>query len=105
MKSYEEEERMMEYLGRVYRRSRRRMDISRSIGEEAERSRAYISDRDYVYLIDRTMMDCSPDTRHVIMNDFLKKTNSKWYLGFFSRSYYYRIRRIAVREFLHCLQV
>lgn len=104
MDTFERENGMIEYLGRIYRRSRRRMDISRAIGEDAEKSRAYIIDRDFVYLIDRTVMDCSPDTRHVIMNDYLRKSDSKWYIGYYSKSQYYRLRREAVKEFLHCLQ-
>lgn len=104
MKTYEEEETVMQYLGKAYRRSRRRMDISNYLGETAENSKTYDSDRNYVYLIDRTVMDCSSDTRHVIINDYLKKSGPKWYVGYFSKSRYYRIRRDAVHEFLHCLQ-
>lgn len=104
MKTYEEEEKVMQYLGRTYRRCRRRMDISKYLGETAESNDAYNHDRDYVYLIDRTVMDCSSDTRHVIINDFLKNSTPKWYVGYFSKSRYYRVRRDAVHEFLHCLQ-
>ena len=104
MKTYEEEETVMQYLGRAYRRCRRRMDISQCLGEKAENSRTYDSDRNYVYLIDRTVMDCCSDTRHIIINDYLKKSAPKWYVGYFSNSRYYRVRRDAVHEFLHCLQ-
>ncbi len=101
MKTYEEEETIMQYLGKAYRRSRRRMDILQHLGESSE---TYDKDRDYVYMIDRTVMDCSSDTRHVIINEYLKNSTPKWYVGYFSKSRYYRVRRDAVREFLHCLQ-
>ncbi len=102
MLSYEEQVEMVEYIAKAYRRALRRMDISRIVGEGNE---DLDSDKKYVYVIDRTIEDCSPDTRHVIVNEFLHKSNPQWYRGYFSKSRFYKVKRDAVAEFLHCLSV
>ena len=102
MIAYEQQVEMVEYIARAYRRALRRLDISRAMGEESE---DLTTDKNYVYVIDRTIEDCSPDTRHVIMNEFLHKSNPLWYEGYFSKSRFYKVKREAVAEFLHCLSV
>lgn len=95
---------IMNHLGDAYRSSLRRIDL-------AEDSRFhYVSEGisgDYAMkvLMERTLADCSANTRLITQNDFLEVKDRRWYTGYFSQSRYYRLRKKAVDEFLHCLEI
>lgn len=49
-------------------------------------------------------LDClSVEQRQIITNDFIKKQEKNWYLEFYSRSTYYRLKNEAMNAFLNCL--
>lgn len=98
------EEIMMAYLARNYRRCLMRLDLCRMEGISEARL-TYNADHSYVCLIERALADCSPSTRQIINEEFLHKTDKDWYLGYWSRTTFYRKRKEAIGEFLHCLHI
>ncbi|MBR3357541.1 MAG: hypothetical protein IKG46_06890 [Solobacterium sp.] len=93
-----------EYIGSVYRRSRKRMDVMLHSGVE-ESTAQYHTDADMVYLVDRALEDCSKDTRFIIRRELLQKPDPYWYEEFYSRTTYYRLRKQAIDEFLDSLNI
>ncbi|MBQ1355384.1 MAG: hypothetical protein IIY72_02775, partial [Solobacterium sp.] len=70
-----------------------------------ENQALYDNDGSLIMLIDRTLMDCSKETQCIIRNEFLEIPEDMWYLPFFSRSAYYRLRKKALVEFMNCLKI
>ncbi len=101
----EEMEKIVGYIGKVYRRSRKRRDVFEYQKCVRENQAVYDSDGSLIMLIDRTLKDCSKETQCIIRNEFLEIPEDLWYLPFFSRSAYYRLRKKALIEFMNCLKI
>lgn len=101
----EDMEKIVSYIGKVYRRSRKRRDVFEYQKCIRENQAVYDNDGSLIMLIDRTLMDCSKETQCIIRNEFLEIPEDMWYLPFFSRSAYYRLRKKALAEFLNCLKI
>ncbi|MGM9941751.1 MAG: MG284/MPN403 family protein [Bulleidia sp.] len=86
-----------------YRQSLRKMESLEAQNAVAMNLKEYNDAAEYVQRVDRALQDCSSDTRFIIRNGFLKNSESKWYMNYFSRNTFYRLRRKAVSEFLTTL--
>lgn len=53
--------------------------------------------------IQMTLDRLSVEQRQIIINDFIIKQDKNWYLEFYSRSTYYRLKNDAMNSFLNCL--
>lgn len=53
-----------------------------------------------VFAVDNALSFMEKDHRDFITNDYLANDDRLWWIGFFSRSTYYRIKRKAMTEFL-----
>ena len=94
-----------EYIGSVYRRSRKRMDVMIHSGGVEESAEQYHTDANMVYLVDRALQDCSKDTRFIIRRELLQIPEPFWYEEYYSRTTYYRLRKQAIDEFLNSLDI
>lgn len=47
----------------------------------------------------------SPELKEIIVNDFIELKDKLWYLEFYSKSSYYRLKNEAMTTFLNCLGV
>ena len=103
--SYEEEKKIVKYLGSIYQNSKKRMDILSYSGRVCENEPSYQNDLEYVRTINRILSDCSRDTRYIIMREYLMNSESDWYLDVYSRGTYYRLKKRAVNEFIRCLNI
>lgn len=103
--TYEEQLTLIRCIGEVYQRSRKRMDIYEYENTVMENKKTYDSDAQLMYFVDRALKDCSANTKCIIRHEFLEKNKSEWYRNFFSKSAYYRNRKVAVEEFLRCLNI
>ncbi len=101
----EDMEKIVKYIGKVYRRSKKRRDVFEYQKCIRENQALYDNDGSLIMLIDRTLMDCSKETQCIIRNEFLEIPEDMWYLPFFSRSAYYRLRKKALAEFMNCLKI
>ena len=101
----EDMEKIVKYIGKVYRRSKKRRDVFEYQKCIRENQALYDNDGSLIMLIDRTLMDCSKETQCIIRNECLEIPEDMWYLPFFSRSAYYRLRKKALVEFMNCLKI
>lgn len=91
---------LVERIGSCYRRSRKRQDLMNNTGCIRENARLYHADADLIYLVDRTLKDCTKDTQNIIRHEFLEVSDPYWYEAYYSRSTFYRLKREAIDEFL-----
>ena len=93
--------RIMKYLGSIYRKAKKRSDLADYSGLAAEPMYRY--DRQLIYLIDRTLQDCSRENSMILRKTYFENSDDSWYAGFLSQSTYYRLKKEATVEFLNCL--
>ena len=103
--SYEAKLKLTAYMGEVYQKSKKRMDVYDYVCSDNRNNLLYEGDRNWIYVVDRCLKDCSASTRFIIRNEFLEKKNAEWYEKYFSRSVYYRLKKEAVEEFSHSLDI
>ncbi|MBR3363915.1 MAG: hypothetical protein IKG53_03480 [Solobacterium sp.] len=90
---------IMKYLGSIYRRAKKRADLRGS--ESTGRMDQY--DRQLIYLIDRTLQDCSHQNSMILRRTYFENSDEGWYAEFLSASAFYRLKKEAAVEFLNCL--
>ncbi len=61
------------------------------------------SDKAYLFLIHETLNYLSQEEQRLLNNDFLMPINKNWWMDYYAKSTYYRLRYVAVSRFLHCL--
>ena len=91
-------------IGEHYRLCRRRMESLEKQNAVSLNMEAYQDAMNYVSTIDRTLRDCSNDTKLIITQGFLNNSDPGWYDSYYSRNTYYRLRKKAVSEFLNGLR-
>ncbi len=92
---------IMKYLSSIYRRAKKRSDLADYSGLPA--APMYRYDRQLIYLIDRTLQDCSRENSLILRKTYFENQGDSWYAGFLSQSTYYRLKKEAAVEFLNCL--
>ena len=80
---------IMKYLGSIYRRAKKRADLRGS--ESTGRMDQY--DRQLIYLIDRTLQDCSHQNSMILRRTYFENSDEGWYAEFLSASAFYRLKR------------
>ncbi len=91
------------YISRRYREAKVRLDVSAAPAMVTEPNGMYADDAKYVYYVERCLLECSRSTQLIIRREYLSKPEKDWYISYFSRSTYYRLRAKAAEEFVHCL--
>ena len=98
-------EKIATYIGQIYRACRLRSDLRNCDQSVAEPHGTYAEDAKMVYLVERCLLECSKNTQLIIRKDFLEVPEKNWYVSYFSRSTYYRLKEKAVNEFVQCLKM
>ena len=101
-KEYQTKKELVKFMGDAYMASKKRIDIYEFTDNKGN-DPGYLNDLEYVFRIDRVLQDCSDDTKKIIRHDFLQRSEAGWYKSLYSPSSYYRLKRRAVEEFMHCL--
>lgn len=99
----QQKEQIIQYLMKCYRKSSnriRRFEVLDSVKENYE---VYRYDKTTCMLVDDAIKELKEDEKRIITNDFLYPLDKKWYLEFYSRSSYLRLRNQAIDKFLRCL--
>jgi len=60
-------------------------------------------DQVYLFLIQEALKRLSQEEQRLLCNDFLSPLSKNWWMEYYSKSTYYRLRYLAVDRFLHCL--
>ncbi|MFI3283542.1 MAG: hypothetical protein R3Y57_00515 [Erysipelotrichaceae bacterium] len=58
-----------------------------------------------VSFINSILIQLNDESKRIIVNDYFEKKEVYWYLDYYQRSTYYRLKMKAVEEFWHCLHV
>ena len=96
---------VMRNIGDVYIQAKRRVDILQFEGYAPAKEQVMNDDARLVYLIDRTVQDCTDRSGCIIRNEYLKRSDRAWHRAFVPRSTYLRSKREALREFLSLLGI
>jgi hypothetical protein len=97
--SYSEEKAILIYLGEIYNKAHTITELYKQ-EENLTRTPVWINQQaSLVKLIECTLNSCTPGTRFIIIHSFLRKDPSDWYIPYYSKSSFFRMKRIAVDEF------
>ncbi len=58
-----------------------------------------------VRVIDQIISYLDEDSQLIIIKEFMYKSKSSWYLEYYSKSTYYRLKNAAMINFLDCLPI
>ena len=94
---------VVEMIAIEYRRAKKHLDYYHYTSCVKENQRGYNDDLHYVQEVEASLNNCSKDTQKIIRHGYLEVSEPKWYLEFYTRSVYYRLRKKAIEEFLNCL--
>ncbi len=84
-----------------YRMARKYMDLAAYSGYIRERQAEYDESRSVIAIVDRSLQDCTRDTQLIIRKEYLENNvQDQWYLEYYSKTTYYRMRKKAMKEFL-----
>lgn len=99
---YRSKEIILLELASIYKKYKFRIDLNDNYYsiKEGEPIESYYR---YVRVIDLIISKLSSDTKIIILNDFFEDRDNKWYLEYFTKSTYYRLKKKAVNEFINCL--
>jgi hypothetical protein len=61
------------------------------------------NDQVYLFLIQEALKRLNQEEQRLLVNDFLSPLSKNWWMEYYSKSTYYRLRYLAVDRFLHCL--
>ncbi|MBW9212284.1 MULTISPECIES: MG284/MPN403 family protein [Terrabacteria group] len=89
---YQDQQRILMYVGQAYQCCKKKFQRS-----------AY--DEQFLNLIEKALMTCSTETNWIIRYDYLEKKKNNWYMEYFAKSSYYRLKKVAIVEFLNCLEL
>ncbi len=103
--SYQELEKIVKYIGNIYRKSIVRKEIKTGILQVNEESNTYKYNDDLVIAIDCYLNECSRDTKCIIEKEYLNKNDPYWYLEYYTKSTYYRLKKKAILEFINCMDL
>ncbi len=101
--SIQQKEQILEYLMKCYRKSANRMKRFEECDVVSENKAEYCYDKTTVMLVEAAMEEIGIEERRIIEHDYMHPKENQWYLEFYTRSTYYRIRSRAIDKFLRCL--
>ena len=104
-RTYEEEKKMLEFLGESYRLAGRRSALMETEDCVGENRRIYDNDVRMIHHIDRCLQDCTKSAQLIIRMEFLEKSEKSWWQDTYSETTFYRLKKRAVEEFMHCLDI
>ena len=58
---------------------------------------------EYIETIDAILASLPDDEALILRNDYFSSRQAKWYMNYFTKSTYYRIRSRAIDEFVRCV--
>lgn len=61
------------------------------------------NDKLIICIMEYALRRSSKESRTIIHNDFVYKSEHSWYLEYFSKATYYRYKAKAIDEFINCL--
>lgn len=97
--TYQQEKAILAYLAEVYCKAQTIMELCQTQSNAGGNTVKMDQQAALIQLIDRTLDNCSPETRFIITHSYLRKDGSNWYLPYYAGSTYYRLKKSAIHEF------
>lgn len=102
--TYQQKRSIVREIGDAYQRSLRRIEITEHSGSKYQHE-ILKDDYEMKWFLERALRDCSEESVRILTNDYLKKSDKYWYLNYYATSSYYRLKRKAIDEFLHSIDL
>ncbi len=99
----QQKEQIMNYLMKCYRKSSYRAKQYEQFDMIAENQATYRYDKTTCLLVEVALQEMDTDEKRIITHDFMYPENNQWYLEYYTRSTYYRLKNRAIDKFLRCL--
>ncbi len=100
-----DKEKIILYMMKNYRRAKRQIEVEEMKGIIAEQSSGYKEKKILIHLVESSLKECSLDTQRILENEYFKRTVKMWYLEYYSKSTFYRLKHRAIEEFIDCLSL
>ena len=94
---------LIKYLGNLYLKMQiEYINTELNIEESGQITKAY-SAIEFIHDVDEILKSLPPDYEIILRNDYFRHRERKWYLKYYSRSTYYRLKVDALNEFVRCV--
>lgn len=101
--SREDKEKIVHYFMKCYRQAKTNIEYMEECELVSEKIEEYRSEKKTCLLIQQALMEMDGELKDILLMEFLDKRPAKEILEKYSRSSYYRLRNLAVDDFLRCL--
>lgn len=101
--TFEELDILTRYHLRFYRLYLKKERFKEESLEVCERHAPQPLEKTYVYSIQTSLDQLDQDERHILTQEGLENAPKNWWMNYFSKSTYYRIKYRALSRFIHCL--
>jgi hypothetical protein len=99
--NYKEKEVLVDFHCRSYHQVKRRLQIQDLVGDMREALPVYALA--YVLTIDDVLHSLDEDSYRIINHDFLHPTRKNWWMEYYAKTTYYRLKARSMDAFLRCL--
>ena len=100
---YEEKETIVRYVMKCYRASKQNVEYLQECDLVQEKMEEYRTEKKTCLLVERALNEMDVSLREFFMNELIEKKKVDFTNTNCSRSSYYRLRTLAVDDFLRCL--
>lgn len=100
---FDELDTLVRYHLRFYRKYQRKEEFYSNILEVNEGHTIKPLEKVYVFWIEKSLSDLSEDERLILVQENLENASKSWWMEYFSKSTYYRIKYRAMSRFIDCL--
>ena len=97
--TYKQEKVILMYLMELYCKAQTITELYRKEGTMEQNTVKFNQQASFIDLIDRTVNSCTPAARFIIIHEYIRKDGSDWYIPYYARSTFYRLKKTAVHEF------
>lgn len=101
--SFEELDTLTRYHLRFYRLYLKREHFRGEHLEVRESSHNPPLEKSYVFSIQTSLDQLDSDERQILVQECLENAPKNWWMNYFSKTTYYRIKYRAISRFIHCL--
>jgi len=102
--TYQDEKAILMYLSELYCKAQTIAELYRREGDIGTNMIKYKQQTAVIELIDRTISSITPTARFIIIHTYIRKDGNGWYIPYYARSTFYRLKKAAVHEFNQVFQ-
>jgi hypothetical protein len=99
--NFKEKETLVSFHCRSYHQVKRRIQVQHMVAEVREAIPVYALA--YVLTIDDVLASLDEDSYRIIAHDFLHPTHKNWWMEYYAKTTYYRLKARSMDAFLRCL--